>query len=43
MKSLIGPGEFNGGRGQAHGGSPGCLVLSILASIVLTILILNWF
>ncbi|MBA2290198.1 MAG: hypothetical protein H0V98_07435 [Chloroflexia bacterium] len=46
MKSLFGPREFRDGRVQVYACSPGCLLLSILSSIVLTILlnlILNWF
>ncbi len=45
MRSLFGPREFRGGRVQVYGCSPGCLLLSILASIVLTVLLnllLSW-
>jgi hypothetical protein len=45
MRSLFGPREFRGSRVQVYGCSPGCLLLSILASIVLTVLLnllLSW-
>lgn len=45
MKRLFGPIELRGGRVQLYGCSPGCILLSLLVSIVLTVmlnLILRW-
>jgi len=36
---LFGPRDLAGGRVQVWGCSPGCLILSLLVSVVLTILL----
>ncbi len=46
MRSLFEPRSIGGGRFQVIGCSPGCLFLSLLASVVLTILLnllISWF
>jgi hypothetical protein len=46
MKQFFGPRELGGGRVHVYGCSPGCILLSMFVSIVLTIvlnLILKWF
>ena len=45
MKNLFGPIKFREGQLQVWGCSPGCLLLSVAVSIVLTILVnllLDW-
>ena len=37
--SWFGPRSFGGGRFQVYGCSPGCLVVSLLVSVVLTLLL----
>jgi len=42
---LFGPRSFRGGRVQVYGCSPGCIILSCLVSLVVSILLtllLNW-
>lgn len=36
---MFSPREYRGGRVKVYGCSPGCLVLSLLVSVVLTILV----
>jgi hypothetical protein len=45
MKRFFGPTELRGGQVQVYGCSPGCILLSIVISIMLTIainLLLRW-
>ncbi|HUG13825.1 MAG TPA: hypothetical protein VMM78_02310 [Thermomicrobiales bacterium] len=39
MDRFFGPRSFGGGRVQVFGCSPGCLLLSLMVSIVLTVLL----
>jgi hypothetical protein len=39
MRDLFGPRSYKGGRIQVWGCSPGCLILSIVVSVLLTILL----
>jgi hypothetical protein len=39
MRDMFGPRSYKGGRVQVWGCSPGCLILSIVVSVVLTILL----
>ncbi len=39
MRDMFGPRSYKGGRFQVWGCSPGCLILSIVVSVVLTILL----
>jgi hypothetical protein len=39
MRDLFGPRSYKGGRVQVWGCSPGCLLLSVVVSVVLTILL----
>jgi hypothetical protein len=39
MRDLFGPRSYNGGRIQVWGCSPGCLILSIVVSVLLTVLL----
>ena len=44
-RALFGPIKLPGGRGEVYGCSPGCLLLSLAVSVILTILlnlILSW-
>lgn len=37
MRDVFGPKSYKGGRVQVWGCSPGCLILSIVVSVLLTI------
>jgi hypothetical protein len=39
LRALFGPIKMRGGQIQVWGCSPGCLILMVLASIVLTVLV----
>jgi hypothetical protein len=39
MRDMFGPRSYKGGRVQVWGCSPGCLILSIVVSVLLTILL----
>ena len=39
MRDLFGPRSYRGGRIQVFGCSPGCLLVSLLVSVVLTVLV----
>lgn len=39
MRDMFGPRGYKGGRVRAWGCSPGCTILSIVVSVVLTILL----
>ena len=39
LRSLFGPRSYRGGKVQVWGCSPGCILLSLLASVILTVLL----